>query len=446
MPLTVLTAVTGAWEAPLVTGLERGTGIVVVRRCADLVDLLSAAAAGQARAVLLSSDLRRLDRAAIDRLAAAGVAVVGLWDPAERADGAGATPSERRLRQLGVAHVAPADAPAGDVAALVESAVRDVENDPGRRAAGARRSVADPAAALPTAAAADHETGGGAGDEPAGRVVTVWGPVGAPGRTTVAVTLAAELAAGGEEVLLVDADTYAASVAQVLGLLDEAPGVAAACRSASAGTLDVVALARVAPVVTERLRVLTGIPRSARWPEVGGGALEEVLRTARGLARWVVVDAGAVLERDEEISFDTAAPRRNAATLAALEAADTVLAVGVADPVGLQRLVRGLQELAEAVPSASPRVVVTRLRSSAVGADPRRQVTEALTRYAGVRDLVVVPDDRPACDAALLAGRTLTEHAPSSPARLAIAALAAELAGRERPRARRGRRSARLVR
>ncbi|MFZ5872503.1 MAG: chromosome partitioning protein, partial [Actinomycetota bacterium] len=60
MSLTVLTAVTGAWEAPLVTGLERGTGVVVVRRCADLTELLSAAAAGQARAVLLSADLRRL--------------------------------------------------------------------------------------------------------------------------------------------------------------------------------------------------------------------------------------------------------------------------------------------------------------------------------------------------------------------------------------------------
>jgi Flp pilus assembly CpaE family ATPase len=56
-------------------------------------------------------------------------------------------------------------------------------------------------------------------------------------------------------------------------------------------------------------------------------------------------------------------------------------------------------------------------------------VVEALRRYAGVDRVVVVPDDRPALDAALLAGRTLTEHAPASPARVALAALAAELAG-----------------
>ena len=46
-------------------------------------------------------------------------------------------------------------------------------------------------------------------------VVAVWGPTGAPGRTTIAVTLATELAALGITVL-VDADTYGGSVAQAV--------------------------------------------------------------------------------------------------------------------------------------------------------------------------------------------------------------------------------------
>ena len=53
-------------------------GVVVVRRCVDLADLLAAASAGTARAVILSADLRRLDRDALARLATAGVAVIGL--------------------------------------------------------------------------------------------------------------------------------------------------------------------------------------------------------------------------------------------------------------------------------------------------------------------------------------------------------------------------------
>jgi Flp pilus assembly CpaE family ATPase len=243
----------------------------------------------------------------------------------------------------------------------------------------------------------------------------------------VAVTLAAELAALGEPTLLVDADTYAASIAQTLGVLDEAPGLAAACRAASTGSLEPQLLARLAPQVSAGLRVLTGIGRASRWPEVGATALEAVWPVARQVARWVVVDCGFCLERDEEISFDTAAPRRNAATFAALEEADVVLAVGAGDPVGLQRLVRGLSELREVVPSATPRVVVTRVRSSAVGSGPQRRIREALGRYAGIEDPVLVPDDRAACDAALLAGRSLTEHAPSSPARRVLADLASGL-------------------
>jgi MinD-like ATPase involved in chromosome partitioning or flagellar assembly len=58
-----------------------------------------------------------------------------------------------------------------------------------------------------------------------------------------------------------------------------------------------------------------------------------------------------------------------------------------------------------------------------------------------VQRIVVVPDDRPAVDAALLKGQTLAEAVPTSAVRQAIARLAADLAGvatSSRPR-RRGR-------
>lgn len=419
MELGVLTAVAGAWEAPVVGALERSrSGVVVVRRCVDLADLLAAAAAGQARAVLLSADLRRLDAEALSRLEVAGLAVVGMA-PADDAAQAG------RLRALGVVHVVAADAPAGEIVDAVVTAVRELE----ARVASGQVGTSDPSGSLGRVPSLDGAQPGAVGGRGQGRVVAVWGPTGAPGRTTVAVALAAELAALGPEVLLVDADTYGASVAQVLGVLDEAPGVAAACRAASAGTLDEAVLARIAPVVSPRLRVLTGIPRPSRWPELGAAGLEVLWQVVRSTAAWTVVDCGFALERDEELVYDTVAPRRNAATLTALAAADVVLAVGAADPVGLQRLVRGLDDLAEASPGSVPRVVVTRVRASAVGSNPRRRVAEALGRYAGVENPVLVPDDREACDAALLAGRTLAEHAPASPARLAMADLAADLAG-----------------
>jgi MinD-like ATPase involved in chromosome partitioning or flagellar assembly len=436
MTLTVLTAVVGSWEAPLVSGLERSAqDVQVVRRCADLGELLSAAAAGLGRAVVLSADLQRLDRAAIAQLVAAGVAVVGLAAP----DDEGAP---GRLVNIGVQRVLSADAAISEIAQAVSDAVAELADNPAP-ARHATLGVADPAAAA-TILPPGPMTGLAWVERPPGRLIAVWGPAGSPGRTTTAITLAAELAVAGRATLLVDADTYGATVAQSLGLLDESAGLAAAARAANQGTLTIERLAGLAPPVFGGLRVLTGLPQSRRWPELRAAALDEVWRLARGLAAWTVVDTGFSLEADEELMFDTAAPRRNGATLSALAAADLILVVGAAEPIGLQRLMSGLRELAEVVPASPVKVVVTRVRDGAVGSGASGVIRSAMARYSGVDDPVLVPDDRAALDAAMLAGRSLTEHAPASVARRVMAELAAEIAaglGEEAPPQPRRRRS-----
>jgi MinD-like ATPase involved in chromosome partitioning or flagellar assembly len=427
----VIAAVTGAsWEASLVAGLERSpSGISVVRRCVDLADLLAVAATGTARAALLSAELRRLDRDALARLASARVAVVGLFTPGDEA-------AATRLRRLGVGQVLAADASPVDIAVAVTSAVLAVESADSGAAPGWSQPLdafADGASVVDGASTATDLAAPGTG-----RLVAVWGPTGAPGRTTVAVGVAGELARAGVSTLLADADVYGGVVAQVLGFLDEAPGLAAATRLANNGTLDVAGLARVAPQVSPGLRVLTGISRAERWPELRPAALEQVWDIARRLAGVTVVDCGFCLEQDEELSFDTAAPRRNGATLATLEAADVVVAVGTGDPVGVQRLVRGLTQLREVLPGVLPRVVVNRVRRSAVGPDPETQLRQALERYAGVHDVTFVPEDRDALDAALLQAQLLGEVAPDSAVRTALADLAASLTGRPAPTRKRG--------
>jgi MinD-like ATPase involved in chromosome partitioning or flagellar assembly len=243
----------------------------------------------------------------------------------------------------------------------------------------------------------------------------------------LAANMAAELAAEGKSVLLVDADSYGASVAAMLGLLDEAAGLAQACRLADQGLLDAEALLRIAaPVVTRAgtFRVLTGITRADRWTELRTAALSLVLARARQVVDVTVIDTGFCLESDEELSFDTMAPRRNAATLRSLELADTVFAVGAADSIGVPRLVRGLAELEAAVPQASPRVVLNKVRHSAVGRSPERQLRDAWERYGPAAPLLAfLPADPVSSDAALLSGSLLLEAAPDSPLRTAIAAL-----------------------
>lgn len=432
MSTPVLTALgDSAAEQPLVAAFGRPAGpVTVVRRCRDVTDLLAAAGAGTARAALVSAGLRRLDAAVVGRLAAARVGVVGLADDEA---------AERRLRSLGVEHVLASGSEPPAVAAALAEAAATV-----RRSASLAAELADPADALPLLQAAGLE---GADlpetDEP-GAVVAVWGPTGAPGRTLLATTLAAEAALLGVPTLLVDADTYGGSVAPTLALLDDAPGVAAAARAATAGTLDVPSLAGHARTVRlpggAPLRVLTGLTRPDRWPEVRPTAIARILAVARLLVPFVVVDCAFCLETDEELSYDSVAPRRNGVTRAVLADADHVLAVGSADPVGLARLVRALPDLAEAAPGAQRQIVVNRLRPGPVPGDPAAEVERALHRFAGVTAPVLLPEDRAAADAALAGGRTVGEAAPSSPYRAAVRDLAGRLTGQPPPARRRGRR------
>lgn len=401
MAVGVLCAVRGPAEAVLVQAVDASGRLAVTRRCADLVELLAAAEAGLGRLALVSAEMDDLDREVVAALHHAGLRVVCVADQSRPW-------LTDRLAACGADLVVPPPA-----------------DQPGAR------DVVERAIVLLDAVVPDRVPGWDA--EPValarrGRLVAVWGPTGAPGRTTVAVNLAAELAALGRATLLVDADTYGGAVSQVVGLLDEAPGIAAAARAAAQGQLDVPTLARLAPLASQGLRVLSGLARADRWPELPAAALDAVWTTARALAEWTVVDTGFAIERDEVLSYDTRAPQRNASTLSALQAADAVVVVGAGDPVGLARLVRGLQDLAELDLTCPRLVVVNRLRSSVSGRDPQRSVADALARYAGVGEVLVVPDDRTACDGALLEGRTLRECAPASPARKAVAGLAARLA------------------
>lgn len=344
---------------------------------------------------------------------------------------------ERRLRQLGVAELVAGDRAVEQLPQLLRALVAPGPQPPDGSGASLDEELAAVEAGLDPCGIPGVEPESHQDEDPEppeeetnGRLIAVWGPSGAPGRTTVAVNVAAELAAAGARVLLIDADTYAASLAQVLGLLDESPGMAAAARAAELGTLDLPTLARLAPTAAPRLRVLTGLPSASRWTELRGESMTHLLALSRQLCDAVVVDCGFCLEDDEELSYDTRAPRRNASTRAVLAEADDLLAVGSADPVGLQRLVRGLDELGS-IQSPTPAIVVNRVRSSAVGSSPENRIAEALTRFADVEVDHFVPDDRSSLDRCVLAGRTLREEAAGSVVRERLRQVAASFLPRE---------------
>jgi MinD-like ATPase involved in chromosome partitioning or flagellar assembly len=409
-----------AWESAALGLLEREPGVVVLRRCVDVPDLLAAASAGQADVAVVALEAPGLDLAAVDhqkRFQVRPLAVV----PAGPADA-----HRTRAARLGIAATLADDRLDG-----LPEVVQAREHD----------------SAAPTVVP-DPLTPDRSGPVDSGRVLAVWGPAGAPGRTTVAVAVAAELAARRRRTTLVDADPYGGAVAQPLGILDEVSGLLAAARLAGSGLLE-ARFGSVQRAMGEHLTVVTGLPRPDRWVEVRVGAVEHLLEVAAAHGD-VVVDTGFSIESDPVGEFG-ARPPRNQTTLAALAAADEVLVVGSADPVGLARLARALVDLRELVGGVPVRVVVNRMRASLGWSE--KDIAGMVEEFSRLAGLHFLPDDRVTVDRALVSGRTLAEVGDSPVGRAVtglVDALApstvAAAAGRggrrvKRRRAGRGRRS-----
>ena len=94
------------------------------------------------------------------------------------------------------------------------------------------------------------------------KTIAVWGPVGSPGKSTIALNLACELALSGASVFLLDLDLVAPSLAQMLGLTEHPAGLAAACRLAAQNRFDVMQLERLSVRVAagkQSVALMTGI-------------------------------------------------------------------------------------------------------------------------------------------------------------------------------------------
>lgn len=409
--------------------LERiGGGVAVVRRCDELAELIAACQSGLARVALVVGGTADVTMTLSDRLAAAGVGLVCLTDDeAER----------RRLDSIGL-RTGSETLAAEELRALIAEAADHASSEPGNAGPSSFSQPGAPYSTRSASPTASDSLVGNSGDEvcPRGEILVFWGPIGSPGRTTLAVNIAAELVATGSEVVLVDADTYGPAIATHLGLLDESAGLAQACRLADQGVLTLEAVERLAPSVvagTGTLRVLTGLTRPDRWPELRAASFGAVLATCAALADYVVVDAGFCLEADEELSFDTMAPRRNGAALRALELADRIIAVGAADAVGMPRLVRALDDLERVLPQANPEVVFNRVREGSLGRFPERSLREAWDRFGPARAIAaLIPFDPATADAALFAGQILLESAPRSTLRASIARIACSPTQRNR--------------
>lgn len=403
MIVVLVVAAGAAWESEALSRLGAHREIVVLKRCVDVDDLLASASSGQAEVAVVGLDAPGLDAVAVDHLRSHGVRPVAVV-AAESLE-----PGRLRASRIGVSTLVidtdlvtlPTTLTTPEVPApLVETMSGDL---------GVLRAVVD----TPV---------------PGARVVAVWGPAGAPGRTTVAAGIAAELARRRQRTILVDADPYGGTVAQQLGIMDEVSGLLSAGRLATSGQLA-QGFVSVQRGVGPHLFVVTGLPRADRWVEIRPGAIEHVLETAREHGH-VVVDTGFSLEDDPGQDYGSR-PSRNQLTLGALGCADEVVVVGTADPVGLSRLARALVELRDLTGGAPVRVVVNRMRSTLGWSE--KDIAGMVGGFGRLSGLHFLPDDRAFVDRALVAGRTLVETG-DSPLVRAVSGLVDALVAPVRPR------------
>lgn len=398
--VVLLVSTGAAWETRALAALQADPATVVLKRCVDVADLIATASTGQAQVAVLAADLAGLDHTVVDDLGRYAVRVVGIATDTEL--------TRPRAARIGVVTLLDA-ARVDEVAALVTSLPADPTELP------------EPAGVVPVEGVG-HEMPTAPAGGTSGRVIAVWGPGGAPGRTTLAGALAAELARRGLSTLLVDADPYGGAVAQQLGILDEVSGLLAAARLVAAGTVE-QRFPSVQRRLSDRLRVITGLPRPDRWSEVRPGTLTTLVERARRDGQ-VVVDTGFSIEPDP--AADLGRPARNDLTREALEAADEVVLVGAADPVGLARLARAVTDLREHLPDVAPRIVVNRMRPTLGWREA--DVIAMLAGFGPSSGVHFLPDDQPAVDRALVAGRLLVESG-DSPLTRSVGALLDAMAG-----------------
>ena len=232
-----------------------------------------------------------------------------------------------------------------------------------------------------------------------GRVITVWGPVGAPGATTTAISLSTVCALSGLSVVLCDLDTRGSSIAIALNVVDDTPGFAAACRLAGRGELTAEEVKRLSAQVNQdgvRFSVLTGLPRASRWAEVAPPKTRAVISLLSTLYDVVIVDAGFGAEDNEWIED---APQRDGATRALLQLADAVVAVGTPDASGVSRIIRALDEIRGLCDS--PTLVLNRVARGDGG-----EAMGVIHRFTDHRVVATVPaDSRAGVDEALTRAR-----------------------------------------
>ncbi|WP_067778894.1 AAA family ATPase [Actinomyces vulturis] len=447
-------------DAALVRAIDSpDTAMSVIRRCADVSELLAAVFAGLCTAVVLDTRLDGVDTTVIERIERQGVRCLLLAEANEQLRLAsshttvlphGASTSEI-IHTLAVLHralsirsdlstpaldstISTPHTPGDGCDPASQSGYQPVtqgkDGNGGGDISSSSRHVPPPPPPPPTwleEVIDDEESdcpslpwmSSGAACLPSissspqpacqpGRIVVVWGPHGAPGRSTIAASLAHLCAQTGPTVL-VDADTEAPSQVQALAMPDDSSGLATACRLATHGRLDHPSLAHCLIPTPQGFDLMTGVGRQGRWRELPTRSLDVVWNELRNLARWIVVDVSGGYENPSDDGFGTDTWRYGPVE-SLLCTCDDVVMVGKADVVNLRRLITFLSDTTPLVPSTTRTHIVVNQVPRKVGLlSAESQIRSILNNYAGITHPFLIPADHSLGASVLLNGECFSQ-------------------------------------
>jgi MinD-like ATPase involved in chromosome partitioning or flagellar assembly len=377
-----------ALEASLAERLGLHASFELMLRCVDRAELLGAIRGGRLDAVVSAGLPPWIDAQVIEEASKRDLKVIAVED---------GMVERPRLARLGVRYVATGDVDA--ILAVIESSDR-------------------PPAPPPTTAS-----------ESRGRLIAVWGPKGAPGRTTIALELASQLAATEPATLLIDGDPYGGDVVQLVGMVEELPTIVWAARMAAKEELDAGTFAAELRRAGARGPVvLPGLPRADLWPEISDFGWRRLLAEARASFAFTVCDSGFCIEPDPS-PYPESGEGRNRVARLTLSEADTIVAVCRGDAVGVKQFACAYEGLRAHVDAERVVVVVNRGRAAHA-----RELRELLKKHVGKAPAAIVPERVSDLHRAVDAGKTVHEAKPSSEICDALRPVVGALGGVVEPR------------
>lgn len=262
---------------------------------------------------------------------------------------------------------------------------------------------------------------------PTAKLIAVWGPKGAPGRTTIAIELAASLAMSEPLTLLADVDLYGGDIAQMLGVVEELPTIVPLSRRAARGEMrDVSSFASLRRAGTSGPILLPGLLRAELWTEVSPFGWQELIRGIRSAFRYAVFDVGFSVEPCTDGGLTGG---RNELSRTTVTEADVVIAVVRADPVGIRSFLWAADAADDLLTEDRLLVVANRVRPG-----EEREVGTLIRRHLGRYPVAFVPDRPDHVSRALWRGEPVSTCEPASPVAEQARRLCAVLGGRVRPR------------